>query len=80
MGIIAFIVYGVDKSKAKRHAWRVPEAVLLGLSALGGCFGGVLGMLAFHHKTKHWYFWAVNVAACVLYAIALIVITAVCIA
>ena len=39
MSIVAFILYGVDKSKAKREAWRIPEAVLLGW----GFFGFVLG-------------------------------------
>lgn len=74
MGVIAFAAYGIDKSKAKRHAWRIPEATLLGLSALGGCFGGIAAMLLFRHKTKHWYFWAVNVLACAAYAAALIAV------
>lgn len=72
VGVVAFTAYGVDKAKAKRHAWRIPEATLLSLSALGGCFGGIIAMLLFRHKTKHWYFWAVNVIACVLYAAGLI--------
>ena len=56
ISLIAFILYGADKSKAKRGAWRIPEKVLLGFSLLGGAVGGLLGMLLFRHKTKHWYF------------------------
>lgn len=60
ISVIAFILYGVDKGRAKRQAWRIPEKVLLGFSFFGGAAGGILGMLAFRHKTRHWYFWAVN--------------------
>ena len=42
-----------DKRKAQKDAWRIPEAVLLGLAALGGSLGGVLGMRLFRHKTLH---------------------------
>lgn len=61
ISIVAFIPYGADKAKAKRNAWRIPEKVLLGFSFLGGAVGGILGMLLFRHKTKHWYFWVVNI-------------------
>ncbi len=61
ISIVAFILYGADKAKAKRNAWRIPEKVLLGFSFLGGAVGGILGMLLFRHKTKHWYFWVVNI-------------------
>ena len=47
---------GIDKSKAKRGAWRIPEKTLFLLSIIGGSVGTWLGMYAFHHKTKHWYF------------------------
>lgn len=57
---VAFILYGADKGRAKRGAWRIPEKVLLGFSFFGGAPGGILGMLAFRHKTRHWYFWAIN--------------------
>ncbi|HIZ09381.1 MAG TPA: DUF1294 domain-containing protein [Candidatus Borkfalkia avicola] len=61
LSLAAFIAYGADKSKARRGAWRIPEKVLLGLSFFGGAAGGLCGMLLFRHKTRHWYFWAVNV-------------------
>ena len=47
---------GLDKSKAKRHAWRIPERTLFLASLLGGSIGTWAGMYLFHHKTKHWYF------------------------
>jgi uncharacterized membrane protein YsdA (DUF1294 family) len=66
ISFITFILYGADKSKARRGAWRIPEKVLLGFSFFGGAVGGLLGMNLFRHKTKHWYFWAVNVLGLVV--------------
>lgn len=42
-----------DKWKAKRGAWRIPEATLLGIAAIGGSVGAITGMYLFRHKTKH---------------------------
>lgn len=70
VSIIAFCFYAVDKKKAKKGAWRIPEKVLLGLGFLGGSIGALLGMKLLRHKTKHWYFWAVNIAG-LLWQIAL---------
>ena len=42
-----------DKRKAKKKAWRIPEASLMGIAALGGSLGCLLGMYTFRHKTKH---------------------------
>ena len=53
MSLILFAFMGTDKRRAKRRAWRVPERTLFWLAALGGGLGGVLGMLAFRHKTRH---------------------------
>ncbi|WP_295217742.1 DUF1294 domain-containing protein [Ruminococcus sp.] len=53
---IAFCLMGVDKRRAKRQAWRIPEKTLLLVTLLGGGIGGTLGMWCFHHKTRHWYF------------------------
>lgn len=47
---------GMDKAKAKKHAWRIPEATLFSIAILGGSIGSILGMYHFRHKTKHWYF------------------------
>lgn len=60
VNLVTFTVYGVDKAKARRGAWRVPEKTLFLLPLLGGSVGALLGMRVFHHKTKHWYFvWGV---------------------
>lgn len=56
MNITGLAVMGTDKSKAKRHAWRIPETTLFIISALGGSIGTWAGMYLFRHKTKHWYF------------------------
>lgn len=56
MNLIGFTIMGMDKSKAKRHAWRIPEKILFLCSLLGGSIGTWAGMYAFRHKTKHWYF------------------------
>lgn len=52
VNVLTFIVYGVDKWKARSGRWRVPEATLIGLAALGGSVGAWLAMQLFHHKTQ----------------------------
>ena len=47
---------GLDKWKARRDAWRIPEKTLFLAALLGGALGGTVGMHLFHHKTRHWYF------------------------
>ena len=56
MNIISFSIMGIDKYKAKKQAWRVPESTLFILAIIGGSFGSITGMYAFRHKTRHWYF------------------------
>lgn len=53
INIVTFFLYGIDKWKAKRTKWRVPEATLLWWAAFGGSIGALLGMKAWHHKTLH---------------------------
>lgn len=53
VNVIAFLVYGVDKLKARKGRWRISEATLLLLAIVGGSIGAWLGMKAWHHKTKH---------------------------
>ena len=50
---LAFIVYGIDKLKARKGRWRIPEATLLLLAIIGGSIGAWLGMKVWHHKTMH---------------------------
>ena len=54
--IIGFALMGIDKRRAVRNAFRVPEATLFAMAIAGGSIGSILGMLIFRHKTKHWYF------------------------
>ena len=50
---ITFVVYGIDKYKAKKAKWRISEATLLLLAVLGGSIGAWMGMRVWHHKTMH---------------------------
>ena len=52
VNVIGFLLYGIDKLKAKADAWRIPEKTLLLIAAVGGAFGAFLGMKIFHHKTR----------------------------
>lgn len=56
INIIGFFIMGIDKRKAIRHAYRIPEATLFLIALIGGSIGSILGMRVFRHKTKHWYF------------------------
>jgi len=53
INVLTFLFYGIDKWKAKRSRWRIPESVLLGMAAIGGSVGAWLGMRVWHHKTQH---------------------------
>lgn len=48
-----FLLMLVDKFKAKKNLWRIPEATLMGVAAIGGSIGSLAGMYTFRHKTKH---------------------------
>ena len=56
VNLFGLIIMGVDKSRAKRRKWRIPEATLFLVAIIGGSIGSILGMYLFRHKTKHWYF------------------------
>ena len=56
INLVTFLVYGIDKLRAKRGAWRVSEKMLFLLPILGGSVGAIAGMKIFRHKTKHRYF------------------------
>lgn len=53
VNILTFITYGIDKYNARHNHWRVREATLLLLAALGGSIGALLAMKMFRHKTQH---------------------------
>ena len=59
LNLINFILYGIDKYKAKHNLWRISEKTLLTLSVLAGV-GGILGMEIFHHKTREKKFYLAN--------------------
>lgn len=56
MNLYAFFLMYIDKKKAKKHQWRIPEARLFITAACFGSLGILLGMYTFRHKTKHWKF------------------------
>ena len=56
VNVISFIVMGVDKRRAVKRDFRVPESTLFVLAIIGGSIGSIAGMHLFHHKTRHWYF------------------------
>lgn len=53
INVVAFVVYGIDKYKAVRSKWRIPESTLIGLAVIGGSIGAWMGMKFWHHKTLH---------------------------
>lgn len=73
INVVAFALYGLDKHRAVYGEWRIPEAVLLGLSIIGGAYGAAAGMLFFNHKTRHTAF-LITVPLTFLLWIALLVI------
>lgn len=56
VNLLGFAMMGIDKSRARRRAWRIPEAHLIIVALIGGSVGAILGMWLFRHKTRHWYF------------------------
>ena len=53
VNIATFFLYGIDKYKAKKNKWRISEATLLTMAAIGGSIGALAGMRLWHHKTMH---------------------------
>ena len=53
VNLVTFVMYGIDKYKAKKAKWRIPEATLLLMAAIGGSIGAWVGMQVWHHKTLH---------------------------
>ena len=53
MSLLALLLFALDKAKAKRKAWRIPERTLLLVAFLGGAPGAWIGMTLFRHKTRH---------------------------
>ena len=53
VNITSFLLYGIDKFKARKNLWRISEATLLTMAAIGGSIGAWAGMRLWHHKTMH---------------------------
>lgn len=71
--IIVMLVYGIDKLKAKKGAWRIPEKTLIGLAFLMGATGALFGMKFFRHKTKHKLF-TIGVPVCFVLNVLMVVL------
>ena len=53
VNVLGLVLFGIDKWKAKHDKWRISEATLLSLTAIGGSIGAWVGMKVWHHKTMH---------------------------
>lgn len=56
INLVGFFSMFIDKRRAKKNEWRIPEKTLFLFAILGGSIGSNIGMRLFRHKTKHWYF------------------------
>ncbi len=72
INLIGFFLMGIDKRKAIKHAFRIPESTLFIVAFIGGSLGSLLGMYIFHHKTRHWYFVYGMPAILILHIIAIL--------
>lgn len=71
INILTFIIFGVDKYRARRKKWRISEKTLFLLAFIGGSLGAELGMHGFHHKTRHPQFY-IGIPAILLLQICLL--------
>ncbi len=72
LSFITLIFFGVDKYRSITRKWRIPEAVLLSLTVIGGAFGAIIGMILFRHKIRKPMFFVIVPLAVVLYIALLI--------
>lgn len=56
INLVTFIAFGIDKRRAAKHRYRIPEKNLFGLAIVGGSIGALFGMYVWRHKTRVWYF------------------------
>jgi len=75
VNLVAFALYGIDKKKAKKKRFRVPERTLLWMARLGGGVGSWIGIMLFRHKTKHTKFKIVVPMWTVVWLIVLILLS-----
>ena len=67
MSMVAFYMYFKDKMNARKGLVRIPERFLLGIGVVGGATGSLVAMLKYRHKTRHIYFYIVNILGIVLH-------------
>ena len=72
INLVGMLLMAVDKSKAERGKWRIPEKTLFIVAAIGGSIGSIAGMYMFRHKTKHVSF-VIGMPAILIIQIALLV-------
>lgn len=73
-GLAGFFMMAIDKRRARKGKYRISEKALFLCAAIGGCFGTTLGMYAFQHKTRHWYFQFGMPVLCILWLALLILL------
>ena len=73
INIVGFAIMGIDKRKAIKRTFRIPEATLFIVALIGGSIGSIAGMQVFRHKTRHWYF-VLGMPAILIIQIALLVL------
>ena len=71
INVVTFLMYGIDKWKARNSKWRIRETALLELAVLGGSIGAWIGMIVWHHKTRHKKF-RYGVPAIIIFQLAII--------
>ena len=71
VNVVAFFLMLIDKRKAKKHRWRIRESTLLGVCAIGGSVGGLLGMYLLRHKTLHKQF-SIGIPAMLIVQVAIL--------
>lgn len=74
INILALALFGIDKSRARHKAWRIPERVLILSAILGGSAGALSGMILFRHKTRHAKFTIVIPLALILHVSILVLL------
>lgn len=67
INLLTYILYAIDKRRARQGKYRIKEFHLLVLSLIGGAFGGYFSMLHNHHKTRKWYFVLINIFGIITY-------------
>ena len=67
VSFFTFLLWGLDKFKAVRRQWRIPELWLYSLIIFGGAFGALAGMLTFRHKTRKKSFWITVILSCLVH-------------